>query len=71
MALDWELTANAVRLFHFARVAKRIRCALMLIVQENGKLRSYGLALRRHRLPEQVILHLLRHITTYPNNGLA
>jgi len=38
MALDWELTAKAVRLFHFARVAERVQCALMLIVQENGKL---------------------------------
>jgi hypothetical protein len=35
----------------------------MLIVQEDGKLRSYGLASRRNRLLEDAILHVLRQVT--------
>jgi len=43
----------------------------MLVVQEHGKLRSYGLALRRDRLLKEVILHLLGQVAPYPNNSLA
>jgi hypothetical protein len=43
----------------------------MLVVQENCKLRSYGLALRCDCLLKQMILHLLRQIAPYPNNSLA
>src|SRR6266700_6470631 len=43
----------------------------MLVVQENCKLRSYGLALRCDCLLKQMILHLLGQIAPYPNNSLA
>jgi hypothetical protein len=43
----------------------------MLLVQEHGELRSYGLALRRGGLLEEMILHLLRQVTPYPNDSLA
>ena len=43
----------------------------MLLMQEHGKLRSYGLALRRGGLLEEMILHVLRQITPYPNDSLA
>jgi hypothetical protein len=43
----------------------------MVVMQEDGKLRSYGLALRRDGLFEEVILRLLRQIAPAPNNGLA
>ena len=72
--LDWSatpLTPKAVRLFHFSWVVQRVRSPLMRIMKEDGKLRSYGLALRRHRLLEEVILHLLGQIAPYPKNGLA
>ena len=55
----------------FARVAQWVRRARMVVMQEDGKLRSYGLALRRDGLFEEVILHLLRQIAPAPNNGLA
>jgi hypothetical protein len=65
------LTAKAVRLLRFARVAQRVRGARMLVMQEDGKLRSYGFALRRHCLIEEMILHLLGQVAPYPNNSLA
>ena len=40
-------------------------------MQEDGKLRSYGFALRRHCLIEEMILHLLGQVAPYPNNSLA
>jgi hypothetical protein len=43
----------------------------MFVMQEDGKLRSNGLALGCHRLLEEVILHLLGQIAPYPKNGLA
>src|SRR5262245_10276453 len=43
----------------------------MLVVQENCKLRSYGLAFRCDCLLKQMILHLLGQIAPYPNNSLA
>jgi hypothetical protein len=43
----------------------------MLIVQEDGKLRSYGLATRRNRLLEEAILHVLRQVTPNSDNGLT
>jgi hypothetical protein len=64
-------TAKAVRLLDFARVAKWVRSARMLVVQEDGKLGSNGLALRRHGLFEKMILHLLGQIAPYPNNSFA
>ena len=57
----------------FAHIKAGKLCALarMLVMQEDGKLRSYGLALTRDGLFEEVILHLLRQIAPAPNNGLA
>jgi hypothetical protein len=48
----------------------------MLVMQEDGKLRSYGFALRRHCLIEEMILHLLGkllhiRITASPNARLS
>jgi len=43
----------------------------MVIVKENSELRSYGLALSRHRLLEEAILHVLRQVTPQPNDGLT
>jgi hypothetical protein len=43
----------------------------MLVMQEDGKLRSYGFALRRHRLLEEMILHVLGQIAPYPNDSFA
>jgi len=43
----------------------------MLVVQEDRKLRSYGLALRHDRFLKQMILHVLRQGAPYPNNSLA
>src|SRR5262249_18644886 len=43
----------------------------MLVVQENCKLRSYGLALRCDRLLKQMILHLLGQIAPRSNDGFA
>ena len=43
----------------------------MLVMQEGGKLRSYGFALRRHCLIEEMILHLLGQVAPYPNNSLT
>jgi hypothetical protein len=66
------LTTEAVRLFHLARVAQGIGGPLMVIVKENGELRSYGLAPRRNDLFEEAILHVLSRslqmrITASPN----
>ena len=36
----------------------------MLVMQEDGKLRSYGFALRRHCLIEEMILHLLGQVVS-------
>jgi hypothetical protein len=69
--LSIPLTAKAVRLGHLAGVAQWVRCARMLVVQEDGKLRSYGLSLRSHRLLKEVILHVLGQIAPYPNDSLA
>ena len=65
------LTPETVGLLHFARVAQWVRRARMVVMQEDGKLRSYGLALRHDGPFEEVILHLLRQIAPAPNNGLA
>ena len=54
------LTAEAVRLFHVAAGGQGIGSPLMVIVKENGELRSYGLAPRRNRLFEEAIFHVLR-----------
>jgi len=43
----------------------------MLVVQENCKLRSYGLASRCDRLLKQMILHLLGQIAPRSNDGFA
>ena len=43
----------------------------MIIVKENGELRSYGLAPRRNDLFEEAILHVLRQVTPQPNDGLT
>jgi hypothetical protein len=43
----------------------------MVIVNENGELRSYGLAPRRNDLFEEAILHVLRQITPNADNGLT
>jgi hypothetical protein len=51
MASERELTAKAVRLFHLAWVVQRVRGARMFVMEEDGKLRSYGFALRRHSSP--------------------
>src|SRR5713101_4118345 len=40
------LAPKTVRLGHFARFAKRVRSARMLVMQEDRKLRSYGFTLR-------------------------
>ncbi len=69
--LDDPLTAEAVRLLDFARVAQWVRRARMLVMQKDGKLGSNGLALRRHGLLEEVILYVLRQVAPYPNNGIA
>jgi hypothetical protein len=57
-----ELTAKAVRLFHFAWVVQRVRGARMFVMEEDGKLRSYGFALRRHCLFEEMILQFLGQV---------
>jgi hypothetical protein len=49
-ASNRALTPKAVRLRHLPRVAERVRSARMLVMQEDGKLQSYGFTLRRHRL---------------------
>ena len=36
----------------------------MLVMQKDGKLRSYGFALRRHCLIEEMILHLLGQVVS-------
>ena len=36
----------------------------MLVMQEDGKLRSYGFALRRRCLIEEMILHLLGQVVS-------
>jgi hypothetical protein len=43
----------------------------MFVMQEDGKLGSNGLALRRHHLLEEEILYVLRKVAPYPNNDLA
>jgi hypothetical protein len=43
----------------------------MLVMQEDGKLRSYGFALKCHRLLKEVILHLLGQVAPYPNDSFA
>jgi hypothetical protein len=43
----------------------------MLVMQENGKLRSNGLTLRRHGLFEEMILDVLGQVAPYPNNSLT
>src|SRR3982074_3232625 len=43
----------------------------MPIMQEDRKLRSNRFALRRHRLLEEMVLHLLRQGAPYPNNRLT
>jgi hypothetical protein len=43
----------------------------MLVMQENGKLRSNGFTLRCHRLFEEMILYVLRQVAPYPNNSLT
>jgi hypothetical protein len=43
----------------------------MFVMQEDGKLGPYRLALRCHGLFEEMILHLLRQVAPYPNNSLA
>ena len=43
----------------------------MVIVKENGELRSYGLAPRRNRLFEEAILHVLRQVTPNADNCLT
>jgi hypothetical protein len=65
------LTPKAIRLLHFARVAQWVRSARMLAMQEDSKLRSNGVALRRYRFFKQMILDLLRQVAPYPNNCLA
>src|SRR5258705_813313 len=65
------LTAKTVRLFHLARIAKRVRRAWMPVMQEDRKLRSDRLALRRHRLLEEMVLHLLRQSAPCPNDSLT
>ena len=62
---------KAIRLLHFARVAQWVRRARMLVMQENGKLRSNGLTLRRHGLFEEMILDVLGQVAPYPNNSLT
>ena len=63
------LTPETVGLLHFARVAQWVRRARMFVMQEDGKLG--GLASRRHRLLEEVILYVLWQVAPYPNNGPA
>jgi hypothetical protein len=65
------LTAKAVRFGCFSRVAQRVRSLLMSVMQEDRKLRSNCFALRRHRLPEEMILHLLGQVAPYPRNSRA
>ena len=67
--LTAPLAPKAVGLLHFAGVAQRVRRARMFVMQEDGKLG--GLALRRHRLLEEVILYVLWQVAPYPNNGPA
>jgi hypothetical protein len=55
MASERELTAKAVRLFHLAWVVQRVRGARMFVMEEDGKLRSYGFALRRHSSPSYTL----------------
>jgi hypothetical protein len=38
----------------------------MLVMQKDGKLRSYGFALRRHCLIEEMILHLWGKLSPIP-----
>src|SRR5262245_62345862 len=49
------------------RVAARRRDARVLVMQEDRKLRSNGLALRPHRLLKEMILHVLGQIAPDPN----
>src|SRR5262245_9374864 len=49
------------------RVAARRRCARVLVMQEDRKLLSNGLALRPHRLLKEMILHVLGQIAPDPN----
>jgi hypothetical protein len=65
------LTTEAVRLFHLARVAQGIGGQLMVIVKENGELRSCGLAPSRNNLFEEAIFHVLRQIAPNADNGLT
>jgi hypothetical protein len=61
----------AIRLGRRTRIAQRVQSAPMLVMQEDRKLRSNGLALRRYRLLKEIILHLLGQIAPDSNNSLA
>jgi hypothetical protein len=65
------LTAKAVRFGCFSGVAQWVQSLLMSVMQEDRKLRSNCFALGRHRLLEEMILHLLGQVDPYPNNSLA
>jgi hypothetical protein len=71
IAVTNALTAKAVRFGCFPRVAQWVQSLLMSVMQEDRKVRSNCFALRGHRLPEEMILHLLGQIAPYPNNSLA
>ena len=43
----------------------------MLAMQEDSKLRSYGLALSRDRFLKETILYVVRQMAPYPNDSLA
>jgi hypothetical protein len=66
-----QLSAETVRLLHFARITQRVRRAIMLVMQEDGKLRSDGLALGCHRLFEELILQVLGQVTPESDNSFA
>ena len=42
--------------------------SVMFVMQEGGKLGSYGLALGRHRLVEEMLLHLVRQVAPYASS---
>jgi hypothetical protein len=65
------LASETVGLHHFARLAQRVGRARMLLMQEDRKLRSYGLTLGSHRLLKQAILHPFRQMAPAPDNSLA
>jgi hypothetical protein len=64
-------TPETIRLRHRTGLAERVSSARMLVMQENGELRSDGFAPSRHGFFKEMILHALRQAAPYPHNSLA